>query len=318
MRCFLQILLWTTPVVSVALAFSPTGDPNSPSAAPVYGHKIINTYPHDANAFTQGLVFDGGVLYESTGGYGESTLREVELETGKVVRVRELPDEFFGEGVTIYGGKIIQLTWKARAGFVYDKETLRPLRTFKYPTEGWGVTHDGARLIMSDGTTVLHLLEPNSLRRIGGIRVHDNNSPVTGINELEYCRGRIYANIWPADRIAMIDPNTGAKTSSTVSPMTGSGTACLSPVSAGRSCLKSSSPRLSLRARWEKNRFRGPNSDDSKLFSLTDHSAVSAADGHQPPRNGLSETTDSWTSSMRIRSSENWQGGTPTTIISAP
>lgn len=212
MRCFLQILLWTTPVVSVALAFSPPGDPNSPSATAVYGHKIINTYPHDANAFTQGLVFDGGVLYESTGGYGESTLREVELETGKVVRVRELPDEFFGEGVTIYGGKIIQLTWKARAGFVYDKETLRPLRTFKYPTEGWGVTHDGARLIMSDGTTVLHLLDPNSLRRIGGIRVHDNNSPVTGINELEYCRGRIYANIWPADRIAMIDPNTGEVT----------------------------------------------------------------------------------------------------------
>jgi glutamine cyclotransferase len=199
----------------VVIAFSTTfcsfapADSNAPPLVPVYGYEIVKTYPHDRRAFTQGLVFSDGFLYESTGRYGQSELRKVTLETGQILRRRKLPAQYFGEGITIHRGRIIQLTWKSRTGFVYDSNTFEPLHTFSHPTEGWGITHDEKRLIISDGTSTLHLLDPNTFEPIAKLKVHDNNTPVPGLNELEYVKGRIYANIWKSDRIAVISPETG-------------------------------------------------------------------------------------------------------------
>jgi len=176
---------------------------------PFYTYKIVNTYPHDPNAFTQGLVFKDGVLYEGTGLRGRSTLRVVELETGDILQIRELPAQFFGEGVAIYGNRIIQLTWQSNVGFVYDKESFALLQEFNYPTEGWGITHDGTHLIMSDGTSTLYFLDPETYEEVHRVEVLDRGSPVTRLNELEYVQGIIYANVWQTDRIAMIAPSTG-------------------------------------------------------------------------------------------------------------
>ena len=183
--------------------------PGNPDATPVYSYNIVNTYPHDPDAFTQGLVFDDGVPYEGTGLYGESSLRRVELETGNILQIRELSDQFFGEGITIYGDSIIQLTWQSNIGFVYDKNDFELLQEFNYSTEGWGITHDGTRLIMSDGTSTLHFLDPQTFEEIGHIDVFDDNGPVTRLDELEYIKGEIYANVWQTDRIARIAPETG-------------------------------------------------------------------------------------------------------------
>ena len=176
---------------------------------PVYTYKVVNTYPHDRSAFTEGLVFEDGVLYEGTGLHGYSTLRRVKLETGEILQIRELPPQFFGEGVTIYGNKIIQLTWQSHTGFVYDKYSFKLLQEFNYPDQGWGITYDGNHLIVSDGTETLHFLDPETFEEIGQIEVSANNIPVTGINELEYIQGEIFANIWKTERIARIDPLTG-------------------------------------------------------------------------------------------------------------
>ena len=190
---------------------TPEGSPNpsTSSVIPVYTYKVVNTYLHDRNAFTQGLAFEDGVLYEGTGLRGRSTLRRVELETGDILQIRELPAQFFGEGVTIYENNAIQLTWQANVGFVYDRDSFELLGEFHYPTEGWGITHDGKRLIMSDGTATLHFLDPETFGEIGRIEVCDNDSPVTRLNELEYIQGEIYANVWQTDRIARISPQTG-------------------------------------------------------------------------------------------------------------
>jgi len=176
---------------------------------PVYTYKVVNTYPHDQSAFTEGLIFEDGVLYEGTGLHGHSTLRRVKLETGEILQIRELPPQFFGEGVTIYKNKIIQLTWKSHVGFVYNKYSFKLLQEFNYPDEGWGITYDGKHLIMSDGTETLHFLDPETFEEISQIEVSANNIPVTRINELEYIQGEIYANIWQTERIARIDPLTG-------------------------------------------------------------------------------------------------------------
>jgi len=176
---------------------------------PVYSYKVVNTYPHDQSAFTEGLVFEDGVLYEGTGLHGYSTLRRVKLETGEILQICELPRQYFGEGVTIYGNKIIQLTWQSHIGFVYDKYSFKLLQEFNYPDEGWGITHDGKHLIMSDGTSTLHFLNPETFKEISQIEVSANDIPVTRINELEYVQGEIYANIWQTERIARIDPLTG-------------------------------------------------------------------------------------------------------------
>jgi glutamine cyclotransferase len=185
-------------------------DSNTPLPVPVYNYKIIQTYPHDRNAFTQGLVFSHGFLYESTGLYRKSELRKIKLETAEVLHRRRLPRKFFGEGITIHRNRIIQLTWRSRKGFVYDCNTLEPLGDFPWPAQGWGITHDQKRLIVSDGTSTLKFLDPNTFKIIGKLHVHDNNTPVSRLNELEYVKGRIYANIWRTDRIAVISPETGS------------------------------------------------------------------------------------------------------------
>jgi glutamine cyclotransferase len=181
-------------------------------SVPIYGYEIVNTFPHDPAAYTQGLVFTDGVLYEGTGLRGESTLRRVELETGQVLQLYPLLPKYFGEGIAIWSDRIIQLTWQEQTAFVYDKDSFELLNTFYYPTEGWGITHDGTRLIASDGTATLYFLDPESLEQIGRIQVHDDQGPVTRLNELEYVRGQVYANVWQTDWIAIIDPWTGEVT----------------------------------------------------------------------------------------------------------
>ncbi len=174
----------------------------------LYTYEIVNVYPHDKNAFTQGLIFDNGTLYESTGLYGYSTLRRVELATGNILQLYNLSNQFFGEGITIFDDKIIQLTWRSNKGFVYDKHTFELLQDFNYPTEGWGITHNGSLLIMSDGTATLYFLDPETFGKVGQIEVYDA-APVTELNELEYINGEIYANIWKKEKIAVINPQTG-------------------------------------------------------------------------------------------------------------
>jgi len=185
------------------------GDLSALEAVPLSTYQIVNTYPHDPKAFTQGLAFEEDILYEGTGLRGQSTLRKVELETGHILRLRELPPEFFGEGVTIYRDKLIQLTLQSHLGFVYHKGSFELLREFNYSAEGWGITYDGRRLIMSDGSSTLRFLDPETLEEIGSIEVHDRNGPVARLNELEYVCGEIYANVWKTDRIARIAPLTG-------------------------------------------------------------------------------------------------------------
>ena len=189
--------------------YTSTATPVYTFTVPVYTYTVVYTYPHDPDAFTQGLIFTNGVLYEGTGLRGRSSLRKVELETGSVLQIVNLPSQFFGEGVTIYDDKVIQLTWQSHAGFVYDVDSFELLRTFDYPTEGWGITHDGERLITSDGTATIYFWDPETFEPVRQIEVYDNDGPVVRLNELEYIRGEIYANVWKTNRIARIDPQTG-------------------------------------------------------------------------------------------------------------
>jgi glutamine cyclotransferase len=182
------------------------------SPVPVYGYEIINVYPHDKTAFTEGLVYDGKTLYESTGLYGNSTLRQVDLTTGRILKMYRLPDKFFGEGLTLGRDQLIQLTWQSRIGFVYNKESFNQNRSFSYPRDGWGLTNDGQRLIMSDGSDALYFLNPNTLDDIGSMRVKDNSNPVDQLNELEFIKGKVYANVYRTGRIAIISPETGEVT----------------------------------------------------------------------------------------------------------
>jgi glutaminyl-peptide cyclotransferase len=175
---------------------------------PVYTPEIYNSYPHDAGAFTQGLIYADGFFYEGTGLYeGKSSLRKVAIETGEVLQKINLAPEYFGEGIALYDNKIIQLTWQNKKGFVYDKYTFQLLEEFSYDTEGWGITNDGKYLIMSDGTDVLYYLNPDDYSTVKQINVTANGEAVTRLNELEYINGRIYANIWQTDRIAIIQPD---------------------------------------------------------------------------------------------------------------
>ena len=194
---------------SAAVLISSCSDSKTSGTPVVYTYKVVNAYPHDREFFTEGLVFENGFLYEGTGLNGSSTLRKVELETGNILQLRKLPAEFFGEGITIYKDRIIQLTYQSRVGFVYKKDDFQILGTFNYSTEGWGLTNDGKHLIMSDGTSTLYFLDPQTFREVSRINVHDKNGPVSGLNELEYVKGEIYANVWPTERIARIDPGTG-------------------------------------------------------------------------------------------------------------
>jgi glutamine cyclotransferase len=178
-------------------------------AAPVEGYRVVHAYPHDSHAFTQGLVYVQGMLYESTGLNGQSSLRMVDLKTGRVLQQHDLPPVDFGEGLTDWKSTLVQLTWQTHLGFVYDRFSFRVLRTFSYPWEGWGLTQDGRHLILSDGSPVLHLLNPATFQPAGEIHVTDAGKPVENLNELEYVRGEIYANVWLTNRIACISPATG-------------------------------------------------------------------------------------------------------------
>jgi glutaminyl-peptide cyclotransferase len=181
--------------------------PVSPAAD---GYQIVHAYPHDPNAFTQGLVYVDGHLYESTGLNGRSSLRMVELATGRVLQHHELPAEYFGEGLTNWGASLVQLTWKAGTALVYDRFSFALQRTLHYSGEGWGLTQDGRSLILSDGSAVLRFFDPRSSREIRRLTVVDKNGhPVPDLNELEYVRGEIYANVWHTDRIARISPRSG-------------------------------------------------------------------------------------------------------------
>ena len=176
---------------------------------PTDSFDVINSWPHDPAAFTQGLIYYHGRLYESTGLYGASSLREVELETGAVLRKVAVPEQYFAEGLTIFGDRIVQLTWQSQQGFIYDLPSFRLQGEFSYTGEGWGLTHDGHYLIMSDGTHQLRFLDPTSFAVVKAVGVYYDGRPVTNLNELEYVRGEIYANIWQTDRIARIDPQSG-------------------------------------------------------------------------------------------------------------
>lgn len=199
---FMALLIFSV-VIIVSVNDRPVND-----TALQYVYEIIKTYPHDIKAFTEGLAFDNDVLYESTGLYGNSTLRRVQLETGKTLQVHALQNQFFGEGITIVDNKIIQLTWQSHVGFVYDKNTFEMLQEYNYSTEGWGITCDGNQLIMSDGTANLYLLDPTTFERIGQVQVH-SSAPVTNLNELEYVNGKVYANIWKTRKIAIINLQDG-------------------------------------------------------------------------------------------------------------
>ncbi len=195
LQCLGAVLLW------VAAA--------SRAAVPVQQVDVIASYPHDPRAFTQGLLFTEGVLYEGTGRNGESTLRKVELATGNVLQSTALPAQHFGEGITLFQDKLYQLTWQSHLGFVYEKDTLKPLRSFYLPGEGWGITHDGSRLIISDGSANLRFFDPATLKEVSRIVVTEDGKPLDRLNELEFVDGEVWANVWYTDTIVRIDPTSG-------------------------------------------------------------------------------------------------------------
>ena len=184
----------------------------SAKSTATYTYNIVNTYPHDTNAFTEGLFYSGGFLYESSGSGNPndiSTLRRVDLTTGNVLQEYTLPTQYFGEGIAVVNNTIIQLTWQSHIGFIYNKTTFAVLGNFTYPTQGWGLTFDGKNLIMSDGTDRLYFLNPTTFQQTRQIQVHDGNTPVVNVNSLDYINGEVYANIWLTNTIAIINPETG-------------------------------------------------------------------------------------------------------------
>jgi len=210
------VLVFIASVASI-VAFNSQLSPKSNSPI-LYTYHVVKTYPHDTRAFTEGLVFNGDVLYESTGGYGAiigssisdiSSLRRVDLESGNVTKEILLTENYFGEGLTVVNDSLIQLTWQNGIGFIYKKESFALEGNFSYNTEGWGLTYNGKNLIMSDGTSNLYFLDPVTFQKTGQVSVHDGNSSVININELEYINGDVYANIWLTQKIAIIHPQTG-------------------------------------------------------------------------------------------------------------
>lgn len=172
-------------------------------------YEVVQAYPHDSSSFTQGLIFEDGVFYESAGLYGESSLRKVALETGEVLQQVDLPGMYFAEGLTVWDDTLIQLTWQEHIGFVYDKESFAQVGTFEVATEGWGLTQDGERLILSDGTANLYFLDPETFAVLDFITVTDQGQEIVNLNELEWVNGEVFANIWQTDDIIRIDPETG-------------------------------------------------------------------------------------------------------------
>ncbi len=206
------ILLLVSVIIALTLAFG-TGDPAAKTAqeaeARRLGYEVLNVYPHDPNAFTQGLLWHEGFLYESTGLYGQSTLRKTDLPTGRVLKSIRLPSELFGEGLTVVGKRLIQLTWETGLGFVYDLDSFALVRRFTYKTEGWGLTYDGKMLIMSDGSSILTYLDSVTFSPMRKLAVTMNGRPIDNLNELEFIEGMIWSNVWQTDLILCINPGTG-------------------------------------------------------------------------------------------------------------
>lgn len=211
-KIFWTAILLTASVLLFAFGWirSQSGSESIPPAlTQQMTYEVVNTYPHDPEAFTQGLVYHEGYLYESTGLYGQSSLRKVVLATGQVLQQADLPPNYYGEGLALWEDTLLQLTWLEETGFIYALEDFALLERFSYPTEGWGLTHDGERLIMSDGSTWLFFLDPGTFEITGQVQVTDQGEPVDRINELEYIQGEVFANIWLTDDIVRIDPTTG-------------------------------------------------------------------------------------------------------------
>ena len=203
-------LLWIGVIAVVASVLYFTRLFNSENEAPVLSPEIVRSFPHDTTAFTQGLLIEEGQLYESTGQYGESSVRRIDLRTGETRQIHELDESFFGEGLAVLNGRMYQLTWKEQRCFVYDVASFELLDTLTLPTrEGWGLTEDGQHLIMSDGSSALRFLDPETLAVVREVEVRNGGRPVSQLNELEYIEGLVYANIWQSGYIAVIDPNDG-------------------------------------------------------------------------------------------------------------
>ena len=222
LQCYIGLLMSISSrvvavcaVVSGALILPAKPMANTPGAqqkkasTPVAGYRVVKIYPHDRMAFTQGLQYVDGVLYEGTGQNGQSGIRKVELETGKVLQHQPLDAKYFGEGITVWQNTIVQITWQSEIGFVYDKASFKQLKSFSYTGEGWGLTNDGTRLIMSDGSAYIRFLDPVTFKETGRVMVKDNGVAVSKLNELEFVKGEIVANVWMTKRLVRISPKTG-------------------------------------------------------------------------------------------------------------
>ena len=179
------------------------------AAIPVYGYKVVHRYPHDTHAYTEGLFYRDGYLYESTGMIGASSIRKVELTTGHVLQKRDLPPPDYGEGIVAWHNKLVELTWQSQHGYTYELDSFRPTGKFEYPGEGWALTADSRHLYMSDGTPFIRVLDPETLEQVSSIMVTADGQPVKNLNELEWVKGQLYANVWLTSRIARIDPLSG-------------------------------------------------------------------------------------------------------------
>jgi glutaminyl-peptide cyclotransferase len=195
--------------LALAGAARPPAPPSAAAVAPIAGYRVVRVFPHDPQAFTQGLTYVDGALYEGTGLNGRSSIRKVRLENGEVLQIQKIDSQYFGEGITVLGNTLFSLTWQSGVGFIYDRASFSRAGTFTYRGEGWGLTHDGSRLIMSDGTPYLRFLDRATQKEIGRMQVRDGDVPVADLNELEYVKGEVLANVWKTDRIARISPKTG-------------------------------------------------------------------------------------------------------------
>jgi glutamine cyclotransferase len=180
-----------------------------PRDTPIYDTEVVATFPHDRHAYCQGLLWFDGALYESTGRHGQSSVRRVEVETGRVEKIESLPSNLFGEGLALHGDRLYQLTWRAGVARVYERESLALIDELAYEGEGWGLTSDGRHLIQSDGSSTLRFRDPATFETVRQIEVQDGDVPIAKLNELEFIGGEVYANVWQTDRIARIDPRTG-------------------------------------------------------------------------------------------------------------
>ncbi len=207
--CIAVLLIAVISITGVSLTFYSNNRNASNGKVQQYTYSVVHSYQHDTTAFTEGLAYSDGYIYESTGLYGSSTVRRVDLSNGAVLEEIKLGSQYFGEGLTVVGNEIIQLTWKENTAFVYDKTTFALLGNFTYSTEGWGLTSNGTNLITSDGSSNLYFLNPDSFQSVGQVQVREGNASVNNINELEYVNGDLYANIWLQQKIAIINLQTG-------------------------------------------------------------------------------------------------------------